>query len=223
MTDFKRFPYTYPWTNKASWLMPADELMMQGQFPIVDEAMERTLKYIPEDRRRVCVQAGGAFGLWPMAYSRFFETVHTFEPHRDNFVCLSENLQDTDNIIYYHGALWDNLNDKLAVSYAKKVMNSYGAHFVAPTNAAAHVSLWTIDSLGFDIDHIQLDVEGNELRALKGAEQVIDRCSPVITIEERGLIHSRQIGHRVGDASSWLQKKGYRVMERFHNDVVLAR
>ena len=43
----------------------------------------------------------------------------------------------------------------------------------------------SIDALGLDqLSLIQLDVEGHELLALQGAQKTIERCAPIIMIED---------------------------------------
>lgn len=40
-----------------------------------------------------------------------------------------------------------------------------------------------IDSLNLDLSFVKLDIQGEELRALKGMSDTIDRCMPVILVE----------------------------------------
>ena len=67
-----------------------------------------------------------------------------------------------------------------------------------------------------DVDLIQLDVEGYELRALRGAELTIRRTWPVVMVELKGL------GARLGDPDeavvAWLEGMGYRSAGSRHND-----
>ncbi len=55
-------------------------------------AMPAVLPLVAE--KRVCVQAGGNVGVYPLALSKVFDRVITFEPDRDNLDCLIENVRD---------------------------------------------------------------------------------------------------------------------------------
>jgi hypothetical protein len=67
-----------------------------------------------------------------------------------------------------------------------------------------------------DVDFIQLDIEGFELRALKGAAETITRSHPVIMVEQKGL------GERIGDTDTevvaWLERMGYCARGVINND-----
>jgi hypothetical protein len=53
------------------------------------------------------------------------------------------------------------------------------------SDAGQLVGLLTIDSLGIDdIVVIQLDVEGHELPALRGARATIERNAPIVMVED---------------------------------------
>ncbi|MEO8531020.1 MAG: FkbM family methyltransferase [Deltaproteobacteria bacterium] len=66
-----------------------------------------------------------------------------------------------------------------------------------------------------------LDIEGAEMPALLGAKELIERCLPVIQIEDKGL--SRKFGYEKGDAEAWLAMEfGYVVRARPGRDVILS-
>lgn len=64
----------------------------------------------------------------------------------------------------------------------------------------------TLDSLCLSPDFIKLDVEGMEWHALKGGEQTIRRCKPVIMFEENGL--NRRYGIKDGEVGALLESWG---------------
>src|SRR5690606_27165262 len=43
-------------------------------------------------QRRVCIQAGGHAGLWPIRLAGMFDRVLTFEPEPALFACLQKNV-----------------------------------------------------------------------------------------------------------------------------------
>lgn len=70
------------------------------------------------------------------------------------------------------------------------------------------VEVITLDSLALSPDFIKLDVEGMEWHALKGGEETIRRCQPVIMLEENGL--NRRYGVPDGEAGRLLESWGAR-------------
>jgi hypothetical protein len=64
----------------------------------------------------------------------------------------------------------------------------------------------TIDSLGLDrLDFLKMDVEGGHVAALRGAQETISRCHPLIWIELR-----KKQGEFASGAST-LKSMGYKL------------
>ena len=75
----------------------------------------------------------------------------------------------------------------------------------------------TIDSLNLNPDLIQLDVEGFEENALKGAFDTIMRARPIIIIEQKRLAKN---GMDDAEIAIMIQKLGYFFAERVWSDNV---
>ena len=130
--------------------------------------------------KRVAVQAGGNVGVWPKELAKHFKEVLTFEPDAVNFACLTRNVTES-NVMTFRVALGDELK---SVGMARHAFNC-GAHQV---DGEGDIPMRTIDSLNLEhCDLIQLDIEGHERQALLGAKETIQRCRPVIVLEEKGL------------------------------------
>lgn len=128
-------------------------------------------------QRRLAVQAGGNIGVWPKRLAESFERVLTFEPEPISRACLEQNVYK--NVIVSACALGDKEG---TCDIARK---SLGSHRVTDGTT---VPVVTIDSLElYDLDLLQLDVEGYEWHALMGAMETIDRCQPVIQVELRNF------------------------------------
>lgn len=175
--------------------------------------LQKALAYCKNNK--VAVQAGGNFGVWPKALSKVFNTVYTFEPDQVNFSCLCRNIGDIQNIVKIQAALGD--ENKCVDLY--RYENNAGAHYVA---GAGIIPTFTIDSLALPAcDLIVLDIEGYELKALRGAKKTIEAYGPVIHIEDKGL--SDKYGSALGDAEKWLFNFGYVVKDRPARDVILVK
>jgi FkbM family methyltransferase len=130
-------------------------------------------------RRRTAVQAGGNMGLWPMKMATVFERVLTFEPEPVSLRYMKANLILFDNVEVREEALG------ATNGYCSIERRSLGSHRVVEGNTTLRIPL---DVLGLDdVDLLQLDTEGYELEALRGAVETIKRSHPIIQVELRGF------------------------------------
>ena len=154
--------------------------------------------------KRVCVQAGGNVGVYPLALAKAFDQVITFEPDADNYDCLSVNA-DQSNIQRWWGALGAEPGqcDVLRID-----TDNCGSH---KTVKGAAVWVETIDNIPLEAcDLIWLDIEGAEADAIDGARATIEKFSPIIVLEEKGLGAKADL-------------PGYSCIMRIGNDTVYRR
>lgn len=149
-------------------------------------------------RMRVAVQAGGNVGVFPIFLARFFETVVTFEPDPYTFRVLAENCRRCRQANVFKGAIIP-FCMALGAELAEGKLVRRRRDGLAATHSGVHhvrldgeacadavsVSVQSLDSVAWlhALDLLYLDIEGFELFALKGAEQLIRKFRPVIGIE----------------------------------------
>lgn len=163
-------------------------------------------------QKRTAVQAGGNIGLWPRRLAEVFARVITFEPDAISRACLERNLPAS--VAVYAEALG-------AVAGVCGIKHrGLGSHRVVD---GQDVTITTVDSLGLDdLDYLQLDVEGYEWHALKGAEATINRCRPVIQVELRNF--TEKYGQTDAAVLQMLKGFGYlEVSRQSGSDVVFAQ
>lgn len=142
-------------------------------------AMPVVLPMVKE--KRVCVQAGGNVGVYPLALAKVFDRVITFEPDEDNFDCLEANVV-IPSVAMYYAALGARVGGANVLRIDK---DNCGSHKTLPGET---VPVMTIDGLNLDhCDLIWLDIEGAEADAIAGAMATIEKFSPIIVLEEKGL------------------------------------
>ena len=184
---------------------------------VIDQVQDvhEILKHVTN--RRVCIQAGGACGVWPKMFARYFESVITFEPEPGNWRCLKQNCTGS-NIVALNQALGEHAGT-VDMALPESMNENAGTWYATP---GLSTELTTIDeTCSGDVDLIQLDVEGMEIDALKGAAETIRRDSPIIVIEEKPLPHKSR---PCDDARRWLESEfGYGVIGRVHRDVIMTR
>jgi FkbM family methyltransferase len=171
-------------------------------------------------QKRTTVQAGGNMGVWPWVLSQQFARVVTFEPDPECYALMQENLLDRENIDSYCAGLWHKRGLCKMDFNEHERANNRGAQFVVESEEGAY--LGRLDSLGLtDCDLIYLDIEGSEMNALLGAYETIDRCKPVIAVEDKGL--GTRYGFDKGAIEHVLAHKfGYVVVDRPNRDVILT-
>lgn len=203
------------------WWWPLDD---QHARPVIlrdcQPAIVELLPHIDPDRR-VIVQAGGNVGVYPVALTDHFAQVITCEPDPTNYACLVRNLEARDSLkrVKAFNAAFGEAEG--ACTPVEVHPRNCGAHRVAYDKG--DVPVMTIDGLNLQrCDAIWLDVEGSELFALKGAEQTIQRCSPAIATEDKGL-DAQFFGVAPGSLQAWLAERGYDQVAQIGRDRVFKR
>jgi FkbM family methyltransferase len=193
------------------WWCP-DILSGPGSFLRRAEDLPRALARLP--KARSCVQAGGHIGIYPRLLSPVFERVYTFEPEAQNFSCLVKNNESDGKIFPMRAFLGAERGGRAIRQHPK----SSGGHSLGDVGA---IPMFPIDDLNLqDCDALFLDVEGTEYDALRGAFATIKRCKPMLVLEENKKMHSR--GRVAGDLENLVAPFGYKVVDRFGEDIVLC-
>ena len=169
--------------------------------------------------RDLIVQAGANIGAYPIALADHFQSVITAEPDPENAECLKLNLKARDSlkrVTAFYGAFGEAEGSCKVVEVEP---HNCGAHRIA---AGGSIPMTTIDSLNLShCDAIWLDVEGSELLALRGAVLTIDRFSPMIACEEKGL--GKAYGIQDGEIGRFLGFYGYEQVDQIGRDKVFRR
>lgn len=173
------------------------------KFEAADSAIRRCRNF------NLAVQAGGCVGAWPKYLKNHFSRVVTFEPSPENFGLLKENLKGFD-IEYHHAAL----GARPGRCGIKENPKNCGDDQTIPGGLVEVVAL---DDLNLDPDLIYLDIQGDELAALKGAFRTVERCSPIVGIEVDNKLKVK------GDAEAFLRALGYQPVEQFNQDLIFER
>lgn len=162
----------------------------------------QSLEYILQRcrRKRTAIQAGGNVGIWPRRmYLAGFQRVITFEPDAISRACLEKNVPP--GVSVRHEALGS------APGRCAIARKSLGSHRVVDGD---DVDVVTVDSLDLrDVDLLQLDLEGYELHALRGAQLTLDRCRPMVQVELAGF--TAKYGASDVDVFDLLRRRGYRI------------
>ena len=141
---------------------------------------------------RNVVHAGAFFGDMLHTLSKSAARVYAFEPVLENFVFAKKNAErlGLDNVVLINAGLGEE-DGLLPIRTTDKQGRFIGGGSTFNTgprteqHAYETAPVFRIDSLPVtDVALIELDVEGFELPALRGAQATIERDRPVILIED---------------------------------------
>lgn len=169
---------TVGWSGRSQWLVPRDEQGLKVGFSAVEE-LRRSIDLCRG--RRVCVQAGGALGIYPEYLSHLFDHVYTFEPNPWLFHCLTRNAQGL-NVHRFQAAVGLG-QEFVSMQCPPGKEDNQGAWYTKPGGWIPELRLDDLQL--FDVDLIVLDIEGGECDALGGAQKTIERCRPIIVVENK--------------------------------------
>ena len=201
--------------NGQDWLWPkVDRDCWDGMLHDI-ENFKVYFEYIPENRRMVAVQAGGNAGWVPRKLAEHFNMVYTFEPDPLNFYCLTANCP-FENVIKQQAALGET-NGMMYLDVPQK--DNVGMLFTHLSSNGA-IPVYALDNLALSFcDFIQLDIEGFEYQALKGAERILSTFKPVLSLEING--HSFKYGYQPHELVEYLnQKYSYKIVKQTNMDYI---
>jgi FkbM family methyltransferase len=159
------------------------------------------------------IHAGGNMGIYALEFAKECKNVYVFEPADENFAALALNCATVDNIFLYKAALG---NDNKPISIVNETEDKQcGAWKV---KGSGNIPTFKIDDLNLDdVSIIHLDIEGYELFAIKGAENTIKKCQPLLSFEI--LNHNSNYGYSKKELYDYVASLGYNSFIEHTNEV----
>lgn len=153
----------------------------------------------------LCLDIGANVGFMSMALLSSGFEVMSFEPQP----ALLELLRKNCPLAKCYGyALSDRngVGTMPRISYSRK--GNYGALGLGGKSELGTISVEcrTLDSFNLNVGFIKIDVEGHELSVLRGAVETIERCSPVMYIEDDRVEKSTEL-------RMFIRHLGYKIEE----------
>ena len=204
-------------TKEENWIWPiADENSWYWQNQNKD-LHKIIMPHVPN--KRVMVQAGGNCGFMLDTFVPYFEHLYTFEPDPINFYCLNQNVtsQKVTKLQACIGEHNNPLNTQQLIR-EDRPHDTGGVH----VNGAGNTPAISIDTLNLsNCDLIQLDVEGYELKALKGSINTIKKYKPVICVElcEKWL---NRYGDTTQDVLNFFDTLNYKQVDSCGVDIIFV-
>jgi hypothetical protein len=89
-------------------------------------------------------------------------------------------------------------------------------------NGEGDIPLKRLDSFDLhDVDFIKLDCEGFEVFALRGGEETLKRCHPVVCVEQKPG-RAQKFGLQETEAVTYLQSLGAKLLHKMSGDYILG-
>lgn len=191
-TEWQDNPYQEEWAER-DYLYSADGI---GEFPKHACKLTYLLSKPFIKNFRTALDVGCRVGEFTRYLQRDFQHVYSFDPN------LWPNFRynvDLGKVTHFTCALGDEPGETQMFG---------GTHTESSGGKSKIVPVYTIDMFDFqDVGYIKIDVEGFEKKVLLGARKTIERCNPVIVIEQNHVVLD---GDEQYSAKKYLEEIGYR-------------
>ena len=142
-----------------------------------------------QTKPRIFVDVGANCGAWSSYAMNKFSLTYSFEPDNELYCYLKKKFANK-NIHVHNVALSDfngNSNFYTPINNGNKIKSRSSMLETANTGfeqLVSHVKVTKLDEYKLtNTDCIKIDVEGNELAAIKGGKETIKRYKPVLIVE----------------------------------------
>jgi FkbM family methyltransferase len=167
----------------------------------------------------IVIDVGANYGYWTMVASKLVGEngkVLSFEPIESTFKVLESNITASklNNVLLYSLGL-SNVNTKTTFNLSSEdeigAQTSQGGQSIVNWDLVQNVELVTLDSIyNGKVKLVKIDIEGGELFALKGMEELLKLHQPFITFEWNVLTAEPMDYHPV-DIISYLESLDYTI------------
>jgi len=163
------------------------------------------------EKRGLAIDVGAHCGLWSMQLKRLFERVVAFEPLPRHIECFKRN---TRGCVLYEVVLG------VGPGFV-------GMKVVEGLSGRSHVegdgafSVLSLDEFRLSPDFMKVDTEGYEYFVLRGAEETLKRCHPVLVVEQKPG-HASRFGLGDEDAILYLEGLGAKRRECISGDWIMS-
>ena len=181
-------------------MAPLADLPDHHDLPHLRAALEHVKQF------RCAVEGGAHRGIWTRVLGEWFRKVVAFEPVPE----LA--FQVTGASQMFVAALG---NVTRQVGFQAGHQNTGQGH--VSLDREMMVQMYRLDDFGLEeVDFLKLDVEGYELPALIGAQDLIARCRPAILVEQNRL--SERYGYTDAELGVWMSDHEYRHEAQWNKD-----
>jgi len=194
----------------------------QGRATYQAKQLWGCLKVIPKARRRLALDVGAHIGTWSRVLCQEFQKVIGFEAFQVHVECLRLNVPN-NNFSVVNGIVTDHDG---AMDFLE-LWNKPGMSRVCPPgvkglSTPARKLDTILQANDIPVDFIKVDVEGQELQVMRGAEQTLRRWKPYVIMEQKDLSKDYEPGKSRWAASEFVASLGAKVITRIGDDIIMG-
>ena len=155
-------------------------------------------EFIREHCRDISLDLGAHIGLFAIEMARLSDQVIAVEPTEDTFHYLGQTvrLNRISNITLLNKCVTD-IDGWVDFYETKSIASCLNSNAPLLGVTSTKKESFTIDSLGLPINFMKIDIEGGELKALKGARKTLE-FTKAISLE----IHPKQLRSNSGSTEA---------------------
>jgi len=195
-----------------------DKNIAKGNRPVYQEPVRRrSLSFVKN--HRIALDIGANIGLWSRDLCAEFESVIAFEPVEQFRACLKQNVP-ADHLLILPCALGE---EETKIQMIVTEGNTGHSHVDQRSLGTGNIEMHRLDYFMFEaVDYIKIDCEGYELPIIRGAEETIKRCKPVMVVEQKLHEDTGKTVNTQFDAAELIKSWGARELARVRHDVILG-
>ena len=166
-------------------------------------------RYFWIERDEIVLDVGAYIGSFSIAAARKAKKVLAIEPDPKNYACLRANVSRFANVQTVRKGVW-NSKKKLKMYLDPRYPVAHSV-VIPPGNKFIEIEVDTLDNIASELkfdkpDFIKINIEGAELEALEGAEQVLKSAKKVV-IDAHHIRDGEETASRV---ANYLESKGFK-------------
>jgi FkbM family methyltransferase len=176
------------------------------------------------EQGQTIIDIGANIGFYTNIFSDIVGTsgkVHAFEPDVINFSHIKKISAKKNNVVLQQKAV-SNKTESLKIFTSKLLNVDHRTYPIKQYETSYDIEAVSIDDYvegAFKVDFIKMDIQGHELKALRGMKKTLDAFQPILLTEfwPSGL---KQAGDSADQYLSLVQSYGYSIYQL--NDGVIS-
>jgi FkbM family methyltransferase len=191
---------------------PKNKMIMNGRLAYQGKKQEAALALCKNFR--CAVDVGAHVGFWSYNLAKKFAEVHSFEPVVEHRLCFERNVTDSNVSLYARA-----LGETTGMISIFSAPTSSGDSWVSGEGG---IPMDRLDDFSLqNVDLIKIDCEGYELHVLRGAEETLKRCHPLVVVEQKPG-RAQKFGLPDIGAVAYLESLGAKLQKVMSGDYFLS-
>lgn len=202
-------------THLTAWMQKMNQRDAQGRICYQKHKLDAALTLVKDFTRAIDV--GAHCGLWSRHLAERFDSVEAFEPVALHRLAFRLNVGEAHVWRLHECALG-------AAGGMVSMKTDPASSGDTVVDGAGDIPMRRLDDVLCDVgsvDFIKLDCEGYELHALRGGEELLKRCRPVICVEQKPG-KAQSFGLAQTGAVQYLESLGAKVRKEIGGDFLMS-